>query len=78
MNSYEHMDTLHSFAKAHPNIIYINRIIGLADFDIDIEVPTEEDFVKIIKEIRMKFDKDIKNYSYLTIRKVHKISYFPE
>lgn len=78
LNNYSNIKRLYTFAKFHPYITYINQVIGLADFDADVEVPTEQDLVKIFNEIRAEFGEDIRDFSYLTIRKVHKISYFPE
>ncbi len=78
LNSYANIKKLYTFARFHPYITYINQVIGLADFDADIEVPSEQDLVKIFDEIRKEFADDIRDFSYFTIRKVHKISYIPE
>ena len=78
LNNYARLRQLYQFAKLHPNITYINQVIGLADFDADIEVPSEEEFDKVITQIKKEFGEDIRDIRYLTIRKVYKISYIPE
>ncbi|HDD46044.1 MAG TPA: winged helix-turn-helix transcriptional regulator, partial [Candidatus Aenigmarchaeota archaeon] len=77
LNNYSNIQKLYNFAKLHPYITYVNQVIGLADFDFDVEVPTERHLFRLIDEIRAEFGKDIRDIAYLTIKKVYKISYFP-
>lgn len=78
LNSCANLKKLYTFAKFHPYITYINQVIGLADFDADVEVPSEQALIKLFNDIRKEFGNDIHDFSYFTIRKVHKISYVPE
>ncbi len=71
------LSKLKNFAQMHPNIIYIDQTIGGSDFEIDIEIDRQQSFEKLMDEIRTKFP-EIRNWFYFTIRKYHKMSYFPE
>jgi len=66
-----------SYAKLHPNIIYIDETIGGSDFEFDIEVKNKEQFFNIMNELRIKFP-EIRYWTYFTIRKYLKLLYFPE
>lgn len=78
LRDFNALPALHTFATMHPNITYVNEVIGLADFDADVEIPSEQDLLALLTQIRRQFGPAIRDISYLTIRTVHKISYFPE
>jgi Lrp/AsnC family transcriptional regulator, regulator for asnA, asnC and gidA len=66
-----------SYARTHPNIIYVDETIGGSDFEFDLEVENKKHFLKIINELRIKFP-EIRSWTYFTIRKYLKLLYFPE
>ncbi len=57
------------YCKNHPNVVYINRVIGNWDIEVDFDAKNEEELYKMIKTMRNKFNKIIKsNYSLLIIK----------
>ncbi|MBS3106259.1 AsnC family transcriptional regulator [Candidatus Woesearchaeota archaeon] len=78
LNDHSVLRKLYSFAKLHPFITYINQVIGLADFDADVEIPNGHTIMELLGQLRKEFGAAIREIRYFTIRKVYKISYLPE
>lgn len=70
--------SLKQFILQHPNIIYRNITVGGSDFEFDCELRSQEDFYKLIDEIKSLFPQKIRNYFYYKAIKIYKYSYFPE
>lgn len=68
---------LNQFIINHPNVIYQNIAVGGSDFEFDCELKSQEDFYKLIEEIKTLFPKKIRNYFYYKARSIYKYSYFP-
>ncbi|MBU0907287.1 MAG: Lrp/AsnC family transcriptional regulator [Nanoarchaeota archaeon] len=66
-----------SYANTDPNIIYIDQTIGGSDFEFDLEVKNKNHFLEIIGYLRTRFP-EIKEWSYITLRKYDKLIYFPD
>lgn len=69
---------LKEYITRHPNIIYRNIAVGGSDFEFDCELPSQEDFYKLIDEIKSLFPRKIRRYFYFKALKIYKYSYFPE
>ena len=70
-------DTLLGFCKIHPNIFYVVRTFGVWEFEIDMEVPDVASFRKIMRELKERFSDIIRDYSYISIYKIHKYNFCP-
>jgi len=70
-------DTLLGFCKLHPNIFYIVRTFGVWEFEIDMEIPDVATFRKTMRELKERFFDIIKDYSYISIYKIHKYNFCP-
>lgn len=69
--------TLREYCRRNPNIIYIVKSLGPWEFEIDLEVESAEQFREIMMGIKTTFNDILKDYSALTIYKVHKYNFCP-
>lgn len=53
---------LYSFLKTHKNVIYIVKPIGNYDLEFELMTKSNEEFHKIMKDLRSKFAEEIKTY----------------
>ena len=72
------ISTLKEFVTVHQNVVYRNVVVGGSDFEFDCELKSQNDFYKLINEIKALFPKKIRNYFYYRALKIYKYSYFPE
>ncbi|MBT3814554.1 Lrp/AsnC family transcriptional regulator [Candidatus Woesearchaeota archaeon] len=70
--------SLNQFIIQHPNVIYQDIAVGGSDFEFDCELKSQEDFYKLINEIKSLFPGKIRSYFYYKALKIYKYSYFPE
>ena len=70
--------SLNQFIVQHPNVVYRDVAVGGSDFEFDCEFKSQEDFYKLINEIKSLFPGKIRNYFYYKALKIYKYSYFPE
>jgi len=66
-----------SYAKIHPNIVYVNQTIAGSDFEFDLEVEGKKQFLRVIDDLRGKFP-EIREWNYFTVRNYNKLIYFPQ
>jgi len=69
---------LGEYIKQHPNILYRDVAVGGSDFEFDCELKGQEDFYKMMNEIKNLFPKKIRSFLYFRALKIYKYSYFPE
>lgn len=58
-------EDLLGFAQYNPYIIYTNELIGGADLEFDINIENEEEYHKLLEEIRYNFSDLIKDFESL-------------
>jgi len=75
--SKQRLKDLTEYARLHPNIVYVDKLIGGADFEMEIQAQNNNEFRKIMEEIRHIFFDIIQNYESLLYYKEHKFSYLP-
>lgn len=69
---------LMGIARINPNIIYVNKMIsGLADFEMDIQMKDEKEFLNLINELKERFKDSIRNFDYSSTLKEYKAVYLP-
>jgi len=61
--SKQKIQQLANFLKNHKNVIYLVKPIGDFDFEFELMTESNEEFHQIIKDLRSKFEKEIKTYS---------------
>ncbi len=69
---------LKEFITTHPNIIYHDLTIGGSDFEFDCELPSQQEFYKLMDKMKSLFPRKIRSYFYYKAIKIYKYSYFPE
>ncbi|MBT7102552.1 Lrp/AsnC family transcriptional regulator [archaeon] len=67
---------LTQYLKQHKNVIHHVKVISNWDLEPEFEVTSEEEFNKILTDIKDKFSDIIKNIDIITISKEHKFVYF--
>src|SRR3989344_56311 len=65
------------FVINHLYIFQIDKTIGTTDFEIEIYAQSKEHFKKIMQELQDKFNTSLKNYTYFTLGKTYKETFFP-
>src|SRR3989344_5903517 len=73
----ERLAELEAFCAKHPNILNVNRTIGGRDFEIELQAKSFDQFDKIMKEIRTRFECMIDDYEFVIAREEKKMVYFP-
>ena len=70
--------SLKQFILQHPNVIYQDIVVGGSDFEFDCELRNQQDFYKLIDELKALVPQKIRRYFYYKAVKIYKYSYFPE
>ncbi len=65
--SKEDEEKLLQYAIQHPNIVFINRVLGDWDFELDFDAKDPQELHKMVKELRNHFAGLIRDHSTLTI-----------
>jgi len=68
---------LMEYCRAQKNIVYVVKSLGPWEFEIDLEVESAAAFREAMMDIKTKFKDILKDYSALTIYKVHKYNFCP-
>lgn len=76
LRNRSHYPEMVGYAEQHPNIIYVNEAIGLADFELEALVQNHQEFKELVEEITGLFGDEIKSYEYIIFSEIHKIRYF--
>jgi Lrp/AsnC family leucine-responsive transcriptional regulator len=63
----ENEQRLIAYCEQHPNIVFINRVIGNWDLEIDFDARNSKEIHEFIKGITMKFQDIIRDHTTLTI-----------
>jgi len=72
----ERLTAITNFLASHKNIIHHVKVLGNWDLEPEFEVESEEEFDKILKEIKDQYFDIIKDIDIITISKEHKFVYF--
>ncbi len=72
----EKINSLIAYLKQNKNTIHHVKVLGNWDLEPEFEVHSEEEFNKILQEIKDKYSDIIKNIEIITISKEHKFVYF--
>ncbi len=65
------------YCAAQPHIVYLCKVLGPWDFEIDLEVATAQEYRDIMMEIKSVFSDILREYSVLHIYQVHKYNFCP-
>ncbi len=56
-----------NYCTTHPNTVYINRVIGHWDLEVDVDVKGLEELDGVLKKMQNKFSRIIRDYSFVAI-----------
>ncbi|MBU0758200.1 MAG: Lrp/AsnC family transcriptional regulator [Nanoarchaeota archaeon] len=78
MSDYDdmHLKRFIHYCIQHKNILYITKAIGYASYELELVAKTNVEFNEIMTEIKSKFGDIVKDYRFIYIYKVYRISYF--
>jgi DNA-binding Lrp family transcriptional regulator len=76
LNDFDKYDEFLDFSKSHPNIIYIDRTLSELDFEIDVEIKNRQELMKLLNEIKHKFD--VRDIEILTFKEYYKLELLPQ
>ena len=71
-------NSLYTYCRSIPQIVYIINSFGEWDMEIDLEVKNIQEFRKVMMEITSRFSDIIADYTYLVIYKVRKYNLYPK
>jgi len=66
-NSKEKIKKLSAYLRNQKNVIYLVKPIGSHDFEFELITASNEEFHKMIKDLRMEFAENIKSHDSITI-----------
>ncbi len=78
LNNNKQQNEIMNFGKQHKYIFQINKTIGGSDLEIELYAKNKEHFREIMNEIQDKFSDAFKNYTYFTLIKTYKETFFPK
>jgi len=76
--SKENKNKLIEYLRNHPNVIYITEAMGGADLEFEIMFKEYNQLYESMRNMRIKFNDIIRNYTTFLTYKEHLIRYFPD
>jgi len=76
LNDLQMYKNMLEFALAHPNVIYVPKSIGFAEFEAEIMARNVQELEKFIKLMLNRFSSHIRHYEYFVFKGAHKIRYW--
>jgi Lrp/AsnC family transcriptional regulator for asnA, asnC and gidA len=78
LKDYKQRGKIINYAKTNPNLVRIDKSVGISDLELEYHVFSLEQFHEIMKDLINKFPNIIKKYRYVYASKLHKMNYMPE
>lgn len=78
LRNYDKKNYIISYLSSIPFIWDIHKAVGGCDLELSVFTFNFEHFHELMEDIRNKFPRDITNYDYLYVTKIHKTSFLPE
>ena len=72
------LQSIKQYLRQHPNIIYLNILVGGSDVEFGSEFKSQEEFYKVIDELKTLFPEKIRRYFYYKSLKIYRTTYFPD
>ena len=66
------------FVKQNPHLMGIIETVGFSHIELEFHLKDESEINHILTDIANKFPDAIRSYKFLSVKKIHKLSYFPE
>ncbi|MBT3985499.1 Lrp/AsnC family transcriptional regulator [archaeon] len=75
--SMKEFNSLLRYAQDHPNIVHVVEAVGGADYEIEVQVKSNNELYDIIEDIKIKFADIIYDYYFMEYTKEHTLDYLP-
>lgn len=75
LQDYDKFDELFEFCRNHPNVIYIDRTASELDFEIDVEIESKRQLLKLVAEMKSRFH--VRDVEFLSYSEYYKIESLP-
>lgn len=66
-----------TFAQFHPNILFVVKVLGSHDLQLEFEVKNYAELEANLKDFRKEFANHIRDFEILRVTKEHKYDFFP-
>jgi DNA-binding Lrp family transcriptional regulator len=78
LNDYSQRNTIISYIKNDPHLIFIDKTTGMADVELEFYVKNLQHLLTIINNLIDTFPNIIKKYQYFYIQNIYKVQYMPQ
>jgi Lrp/AsnC family transcriptional regulator for asnA, asnC and gidA len=78
LKDYKQRGKIINYAKTSPNLVRIDKSVGISDLELEYHVQSLDQFHQIMKDLINKFPDVIKKYKYVYASRLHKMNYMPE
>lgn len=78
LNEYSKLNSIISYVKFNPNLIFIDRSAGYADLELEFLVKNQNQLRDIVNDLVMRFPNVIKSYNNFYLTDIYKTQYIPE
>jgi DNA-binding Lrp family transcriptional regulator len=78
LKDYKQRGKIINYTKTNPNLVRIDKSVGISDLELEYHVQNLDQFHQIMKDLINKFPDAIKKYKYVYASKLHKMNYMPE
>jgi len=77
LQDYQKHKSIIEYVDSHPNVIYRDVSLRLADIEIEVQVRSTEELRELIEGLRARFPGAIGRFEYYQLTQIFKISYMP-
>ncbi len=77
LKEYNKRNQILKYISKNPHLVAIDETIGLSHIELELQLHTVEEIHEIMNNISTKFPEAIRSYRFISIKKLHKLSYFP-
>ena len=77
LKNYKKRRAIINYTKKNPCLIGIDETIGISHIELEFHLKNIDEIHTIMDDLTAKFPETIRSYQYFSIKKLHKLSYFP-
>ncbi len=75
--SKQRFKELKNFAIGHPNVVFIDECLGGPDFELELYMPSKDDYYAFLQELRFRFSDIIRDFETIYYPQEFKLVLFP-
>lgn len=77
LKEYNNRNRILKYISQNPHLVAIDETIGVSHIELELQLHNVEELHGIMNDISTKFPEAIRSYRFISIKKLHKLSYFP-